>query len=190
MKIILPIKVLRAHKVICGVRETNLALNGIFITPKHIISSDSRIVMLSDNKLNGQMRADYLVKIDRIPASGKATMAVIDTDTNLVYYIDHIVTQQTLKDHDFTNDFVEVAAARLMRYPYPDVLPAIAMKPGALGNIRLSAHVMRKLTDVAKAINSKSGEIDISFQSDRTATVNAIITSGATSMSLFFKPMR
>jgi len=187
MKIIIPVKTLKAHQLVKGVRETNLALNGIYITPDRIISSDNKMILVSENKLNPQMRAPYLVKIDRIPAG--VSMAVIDTDLQLCYFLDRIINQSMLKDIDLTEQFKCVTGARVMRYDYPDILPKLVIKPGRIGTLKISAHIMSKISMVTKAIGSKSGEVELSFQAEKGAVVNALIRQGATVLNLYFKPM-
>lgn len=188
MKIIIPVKSLKAHKIIAGVRETNLALNGVFITKDQIISSDGRMILVSENKLNPQMRTEYLVKVDNIPAG--ATMAVIDTDLQICYFLNRLVTQQTLKEIDLTEEFVSITGARVLKYKYPDVRPKLVFKSGKIGTIKISAHVMSKITAVTKAINSRTGEVDLSFQQEKGAMVNALIRQGATVLNLYFLPMK
>lgn len=187
MKIIVPVKVLKAHNLIRDTRSGNLALGGIFITKDRIISSSGPIILVSENKLNPRQQADYLVKIERIPSG--AQMAVIDTDTQLVYFLNRIVSQSMLPDIDLTAEFVDVSGARIMRYPYPDVKPLLVMSLGKISSIRLSAHVMSKIVAVTKAINSRSGEVELSFQADKKAAVMALIRQGATVMNMYFKPM-
>ncbi len=187
MKIIVPVKILKAHNLIRDTRSNNLALGGIFITKDRIISSNGPIILVSENKMNPRQQADYLVKIERIPAG--AQMAVIDTDSQLVYFLDRIISQSMLADIDLTAEFVDVAGARIMRYKYPDVKPALVMTHGKLSSIRISAHVMSKIVAVTKAINSRSGEVELSFQSDKKACVLAHIKQGASVLNLYFKPM-
>lgn len=188
MKIIIPVKVLKAHNIVRGVRETNLALNGIFITPDRIISSNGSMILVSENKLNPQMRADYLVKIDHIPAAG-ASMAVIDTDLQAVYFLDRIVSQSTLKDINLTEQFKALSGARVLRYNYPDVKPQLSMTPGKVGTVKIGAHVMSKIAALTKAIGSRSGEVELNFQTHKGSTILANIKQGATALSLYFKPM-
>ncbi|QDH45713.1 putative DNA polymerase III, beta subunit [Pantoea phage vB_PagM_AAM37] len=188
MKIIVPVKILKAHNIIKGNRETNLALNGVFITKEQIISSDGKLLLVSENKLNPRQRADYLVKIDHIPAG--VSMAVIDTDMQLCYFLDRIVSHSTLADIDLTEQFKAVSGARVLRYPYPDVRPHMAMTHGAISSVKLSAHVLGKITALTKAIGSRTGEVELNFQKEKTGTINAVIRQGATVLSLFLKPMK
>lgn len=187
MKIIVPVKILKAHNIIKGVRETNLALNGVFITPDRIISSDGKMILVSENKLNPQMRADYLIKIDYIPAG--VSTAVIDTDLQIVYFLDRLVSQQSLKEIDLTAEFLHVSGARVMKYPYPDVKPKLIINLGRVGTIKLSAHTLGKITALTKAIGSRTGEVELNFQAEKGATVHAHIKQGATVLNLYFKPM-
>lgn len=188
MKIIVPVKVLKAHNIIKGTRETNLALNGIFITKDQIISSDGRLLLVSENKLNPRQRADYLVKIDHIPSG--VSMAVIDTDLQLCYFLDRVVSHSTLADIDLTDQFKAVSGARAMLYKYPDVRPAMIHTAGAISSVKLSAHVLGKITALTKAIGSRTGEVELHFQKDKTQTINALIRQGATVLNLYLKPMK
>lgn len=188
MKIIIPVKTLKAHKTIAGIRETNLALNGIFITPKQIISSDGKMILVSENKLNPQMRTDYLIKVDQIPSGTE--MAVIDTDTQVCYFLKRIVNQQMLKEINLTEEFTSITGARVLKYKYPDVAPKMVFTPGKLASVKISAYVMNKLTAVAKAINSRTGEVELSFQSEKDSMIRALIRQGATTLNLFFLPMK
>jgi len=188
MKIIVPVKTLKAHNIIRGTRETNLALNGIFITKDQIISSDGRLLLVSENKLNPRQRADYLVKIEHIPAG--SSMAVIDTDLQLCYFLDRVVSHSTLDDINLTEQYKGVSGARIMRYDYPDVRPIMQMVGGSISSVKLSAHVLGKITALTKAIGSRTGEVELHFQKDKTQTINALIRQGATVLNLFLKPMK
>lgn len=188
MKIIVPVKILKAHNIIKGTRETNLALNGVFITSDRIISSDGRLVLVSENKMNPRQRADYLVKIDHIPAG--VSMAVIDTDLQLCYFLDRVVSHSTLDEINLTEQYKAVSGARIMRYDYPDIKPALVMTPGSISSVKLSAHVLGKITALTKAIGSRTGEVELHFQKDKTHTINALIRQGATVLNLYLKPMK
>lgn len=187
MKIIIPVKILKAHNIIRGKRENNLALNGVFVTPDRIISSDGKMILVSENKLNPQMRADYLLKIDYIPAD--CSMAVVDTDLQCVYFLDRIVSQSMLKEVDLIAEFKHMSGARILRYPYPDVKPQMAMVIGRTNSVKLTAHVLGKIAALTKAIGSRSGEVELTFQDKKGSTVHANIKQGATVLSLFFRSM-
>lgn len=189
MLIIVPTKVLRAHNVVRGTREANLALNAIRFHEGQIISSDGRIIMVSKDALNVD-QPDFLIRVDRIPSPGRASTCIIDTDHQLAFFVNRIVSRSMLPAINLVSEYVEVSGARVLSYPYPDIKPATTFNPGRTASIKVGAHVMSKLTALTKAIGSSSGEVTLSFQNDRNSTVAALIKQGATELNVYFKPMK
>lgn len=190
MKIIIPTKILRAHQLITDKKGGDLSHGGIFISREQIISTNGKMVMTSPNNYNGQMRAEYLVSIDRIPTGNGVSFCVIDTDTNIAYFLDRFVTQKMLTEIDLTKEFKHLTGARVLPYKFPDVRPVMLFSAGRISTVKLSAFVMSKLSAVAAAIGSKTGCVELSFQNKSHDTIAALIQQGATAITLYIKPMK
>lgn len=190
MFIIIPAKMLRAHLAIKATNHTNLALNGIYINRDGLTSCSGPIIMTSNLGLNQHMRSEYLVNIDRVPA--KASMAVIDTNQQICYFLDHIVSHSQLNSGEkkLNDIFIGVTGARAMIYPFPDVKPQIKQyKQSKVADVRMNAHVMSKLSQVSKIISNKSGLVTLGFSEGKGGMIKANIKQGATDLNLYFKAM-